>query len=478
LITENAIDLITVYDENIQAEYVNEKITSKIFGEDNLELLKKKPLEFAHPDDVNEIAKIFKKGYQTGKGSGEFRFRNKDGDYIWLEMNGTIFTNEIGEKKALVISRDITKRKISEIKLRESEFQLTERLKELRCLRGLSELCDVSNIKLNELIQRFVVLLISSMQFPKLTNVKIVVDGREFTSDNFMETTYKLVVTSCDISVFVYYSEDEDFLKEEYDLILNSCNQLNRFVEKRKFKHEIEKQNVELKKLSELKSEFLRRASHELKTPLISIKGYANMLQDYLNDDDEMSEMLEEINEGCLRLQDIIESLIKSSKLSSKKVSLNLEQENLSFLIRFCLNELRFLIKKRSHVVHVDIEDDIIVRFDKEQMFEVISNVLSNAIKYTPSGGTIKIKTHVNEKEVILSIKDDGIGFSKEEKKKTFKQFGKIERYGQGLDIDIDGSGLGLYISKNIVKLHGGKIWLESDGKNNGTTVFVLLPLD
>lgn len=78
---------------------------------------------------------------------------------------------------------------------------------------------------------------------------------------------------------------------------------------------------------------------------------------------------------------------------------------------------------------------------------------------------------------IVLSIKDNGIGFSEEEKSKIFKQFGKIERYGQGLDIITEGSGLGLFISKKIIELHDGQIWVESEGRNKGTTFYISLPL-
>jgi len=90
----------------------------------------------------------------------------------------------------------------------------------------------------------------------------------------------------------------------------------------------------------------------------------------------------------------------------------------------------------------------------------------------------IEIKSEFKKNFVIISIKDNGIGFSGKEKERIFKQFGKVERYGQGLDIISEGSGLGLYISKKIIELHGGKIWLESEGRNKGSTFFFSLPVN
>ena len=115
--------------------------------------------------------------------------------------------------------------------------------------------------------------------------------------------------------------------------------------------------------------------------------------------------------------------------------------------------------------------------FEPEQMHQAISNLISNAIKYTPPDGTIEIESEIKDSLIIISIKDSGIGLTKEEKDRLFTQFGKIERYGQGLDIISDGSGLGLYISKKIVELHGGKIWVESEGRNKGSTFYFTLPI-
>ncbi len=235
----------------------------------------------------------------------------------------------------------------------------------------------------------------------------------------------------------------------------------------------------ELQKLNDLKSEFLKRASHELKTPLISIKGFTHLvLQQYSDSlENEAISMLEEVDRGCHRLEDIIKNLIETTKLESSMLELETVPEDLSFLIRFCLNDLKGLVKSRNHVINVNINKKIITKINKEQMYEVLTNLLSNAIKYTPPNGEITIKSEIKDQNVIVSIHDNGIGFTDKDKEKVFKQFGKIERYGQGLDIGIDGSGLGLYLSKKIVELHGGELWMESEGKNKGSIFYFLLPL-
>ncbi|KKK46173.1 hypothetical protein LCGC14_1115160 [marine sediment metagenome] len=246
-----------------------------------------------------------------------------------------------------------------------------------------------------------------------------------------------------------------------------------------KYQQKLKKQNEEMKEVNQLKSEFLRRASHELKTPLIAIKGFSNLLMDLhqenLNDD--ILSMLGEIENGCRRFESIISKILESSKLESSKVKLQTSMEDLSFLIKFCLNELHSYFKSRNHKINVKIEDTIMIQFDKEQIYEVISNLLSNAIKYTSPNGEINIQTEIKDQAVIVKIQDTGIGFTEIEKKRAFQQFGKIERYGQGFDLESEGSGLGLYISKKIVESHGGKIWLESSGRERGSTFYFSLPI-
>ncbi len=242
-----------------------------------------------------------------------------------------------------------------------------------------------------------------------------------------------------------------------------------------------ERKHVEenLKEVNELKSEFLRRASHELKTPLISIKGFSELILTLHEDqlDIGIISKLREINDGCERLQNIINNLLETSRLESPDLKPKVQKEDLSFLIKFCVNELQSLAERRKQSIELDIHNELYANIEKEEIHDVLSNLLTNAIKYTPPMGKIKIKTELNEDSVVVSVKDNGIGFIEEQKTKIFQQFGKIERYGQGLDLGIDGTGLGLYISKRIVESHGGKIWMESDGKNKGSTFYFSLPL-
>jgi len=235
----------------------------------------------------------------------------------------------------------------------------------------------------------------------------------------------------------------------------------------------------ELVKLNSLKSEFMRRTSHELKTPLVSIKGYSDLLLSVHKEklDDYVLASVVEIKQGCERLESLIQDILNTAELESGTVQLKKIVDDLSFFIKLSVRELRGLARLRNHTINLTNPDKLITSFEPEQMHQVISNLINNAIKYTPPDGTIEIVSEIKDNLIIVSIKDSGIGITKEEKERLFTQFGKIERYGQGLDIISDGSGLGLYISKKIVELHGGKIWAESEGRNKGSTFYFTLPI-
>ncbi|MBD3339251.1 MAG: PAS domain S-box protein [Candidatus Lokiarchaeota archaeon] len=272
-------------------------------------------------------------------------------------------------------------------------------------------------------------------------------------------------------AICAYYTEN---------LILSHHEQLVLFLVSAAIEIEQKRWQVQLhlEEQNKLKTELFTRTSHELKTPLISIKGFADLLlkvhSPSLNN--EIITILEDIKKGSNRMEAIINSLLKSTKLEQGKIELNKSTEDLSFLIRFCVKEMRGMTNLRHQKVNINIDDKLIAVFDKERIYEVVNNILLNAIKYTPPSGEISISSNKKNNEIIISIEDNGIGLTEGEKRMIFKQFGKIERYGRGWDVEIEGSGLGLYISKRIIELHGGKISVESEGRNKGSKFSFSLP--
>ncbi len=241
----------------------------------------------------------------------------------------------------------------------------------------------------------------------------------------------------------------------------------------------IKEENAKLKELNKIKNNLIVRSSYELKTPLTSIYNASEiLLKNYTNQLEERAvELLKIIYKGGKRLKTLILNLTEISKIKSKKLELNVEFLNISKIIHECINELSYLASEREQFLNVLVDEIIYIYIDKYKIKQVISEIILNAIHNTPPNGIISINLQKYSDYINVIIKDTGVGFTEAEKTKVFKEFGKIERYGKGMDIITDGMGLGLYISKNIVELHGGKIWVESEGRNQGSIVVIKLPL-
>jgi PAS domain S-box-containing protein len=241
-------------------------------------------------------------------------------------------------------------------------------------------------------------------------------------------------------------------------------------------KEEIEK----LKELDQIRKDLISRVSHELKTPLIPVMGGAELLLYSYKDqlEKEPLEIIELIEKGGKRLAKLVERLLDITKIEYDKFKLDIQKIDLSEIINDAVKYMKYLIEKREIDLYVVVPDDLYLEVDGFRIEQVVTNLLSNAIKNTPPKGRISVMLEKYTSWAIISISDTGVGFTDEEMKKIFSRFGKIERYGDGLEyIDMGGSGLGLYISKRIVDLHGGKIWVESTGRNRGCIFKVRLPI-
>ena len=291
----------------------------------------------------------------------------------------------------------------------------------------------------------------------------------------------KLIKSQNDLesAVCVFYKQNPVISNQDKLVMFLICDAIE--IEQRRWyvQRGLEEQNITLNKIDKLKTELFSRTSHELKTPLISIKGFTELLLTLHKPklDNDVISILEEVKNGSKRLEKIINLLLESTRLEAGQLELDSSKEDLSFLINFCVKELKGLAKLRNQSINLKLHDTLEAEFDKERIYEVISNLLVNAIKYTPPGGKIDIESEIREGFFLISVKDNGIGFTLEEKNQTFKQFGKIERYGQGWDVATEGTGLGLYITKKLVELHGGKIWFESEGRNKGSSFYFTIPI-
>jgi PAS domain S-box-containing protein len=242
--------------------------------------------------------------------------------------------------------------------------------------------------------------------------------------------------------------------------------------------------NKELKTLHELdntRKKLMIRISHELKTPLLLIMGAIEYLFEsrLIDINHKAADIISTVIRASSRLEKLIENLIDATRINYNKLQLNKENTNLNNLVDESTEDIKFLIKKHQINLEKKYIENIILSLDELRIKQVITNILINALKNTPPHGIIRIILEKNDLHARLSIEDTGIGLTQKETSMLFTQFGKFERDEEELDfIDIQGSGLGLFISKAIIDLHGGQIWAESEGRNKGVRFIITLPLE
>ncbi len=216
-----------------------------------------------------------------------------------------------------------------------------------------------------------------------------------------------------------------------------------------------------VKEVERLQSDFVSTVSHELRTPLAVIKGYAaTLLNPALSlDAERQKRFVKGINDASDRLIRLIDNVLSVSRLESGRFKLNLQTFDLADVVLKVANSFRASTGKHSIVAEVPPEG-LRVRADRDQIEQVLGNLVSNAIKYSPDGGTITISGRNGAGEVLLTVSDQGIGIPRPQ---FYRVFEKFYRGDAAVTKRVAGTGLGLYICKSIIEAHGGRICVESE---------------
>lgn len=231
----------------------------------------------------------------------------------------------------------------------------------------------------------------------------------------------------------------------------------------------------ELKEVDRLKDEFYADISHEYRTPLTAIKGFTELLLQSNNLNKNQLADLQTILRNEQRLEHLVNEILAYSRLKSGRIPFIKDKFRLSNICKDLKNELAPLIAEKQLIIEEEFHPDEELVFDQEQITSVIKNLCSNAIKFSFSGGKIIIRSIIKNGLWTVSIRDFGIGIAKEDLPKLFTRFIKLKSSEQ---MNVDGIGIGLAICKNIIDIYGGKIWVESDGLNKGTTFLFQIKLD
>lgn len=229
-----------------------------------------------------------------------------------------------------------------------------------------------------------------------------------------------------------------------------------------------------LEQVEKTREEFVSNVSHELKTPLSSIKVLTESILLQENVPTEMyNEFLQDINSEIDRMTNIVNDLLNLVKLDQRELGLNLKQTDLNKVIEDILKRLNPLADQKEINVEYDEIRKILIEADEMKLSLALSNLVENAIKYTPDGGKVVVTVDSDHQNAFVKVEDTGIGINEEEQKKVFNRFYRVDKTR---DRETGGTGLGLAITHSTVLLHNGSIKLNSK-ENEGTTFIVRLPI-
>ncbi len=218
---------------------------------------------------------------------------------------------------------------------------------------------------------------------------------------------------------------------------------------------------TELRRLERVRRDFVANVSHEFKTPLTAIQGFAEtLLNGALDDLANRKRFVEIIKEHARRLARLTDDLLKLSRIEAGRLELEIRPIRVEALVNGCVETARLHAKGKGLQILVDLPENApAVRGDGAQLGEVLQNLLDNALQYTPAGGQIEVKARANGQDVIFSVIDTGIGIPESDLERIFERFYRVD---SARSREAGGTGLGLAIARHIVEAHSGRIWVES----------------
>ncbi|AJG39929.1 ATPase [Thermotoga sp. RQ7] len=346
-------------------------------------------------------------------------------------------------------------------------------LENVRLYRELEETYDYVNTILNNLPEGIFV----------YSNGEIRFQNERFARENFPEEVMKkaMEISEEAISLGVQRtgeieSEDKFFSITSIPLLYNGETQALTIVENITASKELER----LKRIDRMKTEFVANISHELRTPLTAIKAYTETMYNSLEelDTDTLKEFLEVVLDQSNHLENLLNELLDFSRLERKALQIKKEKTNICELLESAVGAIKEFAASQGVKVFLEKKVPCFeAEVDPTRMKQVLLNLLSNGVKYSKKDEPekyVKVVLDKDENGILIVVEDNGIGIPEHAREKIFEQFYRVD---SSLTYEVSGTGLGLAITKEIVELHGGRIWVESE-EGKGSRFFVWIPYD
>jgi len=267
--------------------------------------------------------------------------------------------------------------------------------------------------------------------------------------------------------------KQDQFTQEDIHILSIIASQAAVAIHNARLVHALQQAYAEISRIDQIKSNFLSLASHELRTPLGIILGYATFLRDEAEGD--LSDHARQVLNAALQMRSVLEAMSNMNLMRTGELEFKPERIMLKQVLQTAYAEMAEMAHARGQEITLFLPDEPVwINVDPAKLQLVFTNLLNNAIRFSPSGGQIVIGVSQTPGRVIVGIQDNGIGIPPAELEKIFDEFYQVEhpltrRYG--------GMGLGLTIARGLVQLHGGRIWAESAGMGQGACLRVELPV-
>lgn len=265
---------------------------------------------------------------------------------------------------------------------------------------------------------------------------------------------------------------DGSFTMHDVDILMVIASQAAVAINNARIMNDLQKAYEDLSQIDKVKSEFIAIASHELRTPLLHILGYAQMLQEETEGE---SDNVSRVVDSAMKLRILVDEMTNMNLLEMRSQELHWENASVEQILMDAYQEIAQTLKTKGHTSQFDLpKEPLFVRADPEKLGRAFVNVFSNAARFTPENGVIKIGLEQRSNQVHITIQDNGVGIPEAELESVFDRFYQVESH---LTRSESGMGLGLPIARGLVELHEGKVWAESEGENQGTAIHITLPL-
>lgn len=481
LLADNAADTIWTVDLNMRPTYISPSVT-RLLGYSVEEAMAKPMKEVFTPASFEVAMKVLAEELDIEKMEEkdlsrsrtlELEVYRKDGSIVPVETRHSFLRDPDGQPiEILTIARDITERKRVEEALRESEkryrdladllpqtvFELDERANLIFVNRNAFGMFRYSQEDFDKGLSGLQMFIPEDRDRAK-ENIKRRLRGEKFGANEYTAlrkdgSTFPVLLHSAPIvregkpvglrGIIIDITERKRVEKEMREL----------YEEEKRYREELEEEQ-------RARAIFINILAHELRTPLTPLVTSAGLLKDLLSSEQESHEyrLVDLVVNGAQTLASRIDELLSLAQLTTRPLTIKLEPLDMKALLENIAHEYRELVEGKKQSIILDLPRTLLViEADRSRLEQVLNNLISNASKFSPEYSTITVRARAEESELIVEIEDEGSGLSEEEQERIFKPYHQVEQDRQRFP----GLGLSLAIAKQIVEVHGGRIWVES----------------